>query len=66
MRVDYRALNKITARDNYPIPLIEDHLDRLEGKSILSLIDLRNGFHHVKVAEKTIALTSFVTNCYSV
>ncbi|XP_018406547.1 PREDICTED: uncharacterized protein LOC108782710, partial [Cyphomyrmex costatus] len=59
--VDYRELNKITVKDNFPTPLIDDHLDRLRGKSYFSSLDLRNGFHHVKVADESIKYTSFVT-----
>ncbi|XP_011859685.1 PREDICTED: uncharacterized protein LOC105557126 [Vollenhovia emeryi] len=59
--IDYRELNKITVRDNFPTPLIDDHLDRLRGKSYFSSLDLRNGFHHVKVADESVKYTSFVT-----
>lgn len=59
--VDYRELNKITVKDNFPTPLIDDHLDRLRGKSYFSSLDLRNGFHHVKVADGSVKYTSFVT-----
>lgn len=59
--VDYRELNKITIRDNFPTPLIDDHLDRLREKSYFSSLDLRNGFHHVRVAVESVKYTSFVT-----
>lgn len=59
--VDYRDLNKITVRDNFPTPLIDDHLDRLRDKSYFSSLDLRDGFHHVKVVDESIKYTSFVT-----
>jgi len=59
--VDYRELDKITIKDNFPTPLIDDHLNRLRGKKYFSSLDLRNGFHHVKVAETSIKYTSFVT-----
>lgn len=59
--VDYREINKITIKDNFPTPLIDDHLDRLKGKKIFSCLDLRNGFHHVKMAESSIKYTSFIT-----
>lgn len=45
MCVDYRALNKMTHRDNYPLPLIDDCLDYLERKKVFSIFDLKNGFH---------------------
>lgn len=59
--VDYRELNKITVKDNFPTPLIDDHLDRLKGKKYFTNLDLRNGFYHVKMAESSVKLTSFVT-----
>lgn len=59
--IDYRELNKITVKDNFPTPLIDDHLDRLRGKSYFSSLDLRNGFHHIKVADESVKYTSFVT-----
>lgn len=59
--IDYRELNKITVRDNFPTPLIDDQLDRLRDKRIFTLLDLRNGFHHVRMCEKSIPYTSFVT-----
>lgn len=59
--VDYRALNDITIKDNYPTPLIDDHLDMLKDKHYYSTLDLKNGFHHIKMAEDSIQYTSFVT-----
>jgi len=60
--IDYRELNKITIKDNFPTPLIEDQLDRLRDKQYFTSLDLRNGFHHVKVAESSIKFTAFVTS----
>jgi len=59
--VDYRELNKITVKDNFPAPLIDDQLDRLKGKKIFTSLDLKNGFHHVRMNETSIPYTSFVT-----
>ena len=59
--VDFRELNKITIKDNFPTPLIDDHLDRLKGKKFFSSLDLKNGFHHIKMSESSIKYTSFVT-----
>lgn len=61
MCVDYRALNKITARDNYPLPLIEDQIDSLHQKRYFTCLDLKDGFHHVRVAAGSVKYTSFVT-----
>lgn len=59
--VDYRALNAITVKENYPVPLIDDHLDLLKHKKYFTSLDLKNGFHHIKMAEDSIKYTSFVT-----
>ena len=61
MCVDYRPLNKITVRDNYPLPLIETCLEHLCGKRFFSLLDLKSGFHQVPMREESIPYTSFVT-----
>lgn len=45
MCVDYRTLNKLTVKDNFPLSSIEDCLQYLEGKKCFSLLDLRSGFH---------------------
>lgn len=61
MCVDFRALNRITIKDRYPLPLIDDHIDRL-GKSIFfSALDMASGFHQIKLDEESIPLTGFVT-----
>lgn len=59
--VDYRELNKNTVRENYPLPVIEDLLDRLHEKKYFTILDLRNGFHHVNVASESVKFTSFIT-----
>ncbi|XP_011165440.1 uncharacterized protein LOC105199865 [Solenopsis invicta] len=59
--VDYQILNKITARDNYPLPVIEDQINALHGKRFFTSLDLKDGFHHVFVAEDSIKYTAFIT-----
>ena len=59
--VDFRFLNKYLARDNYPIPLIEDQLNILYKKKYFSVLDLKDGFYHIRMAEDSIKYTSFVT-----
>lgn len=59
--VDYRALNKITVRDNFPLPLIETCMEYLGGNRYFSTLDLKNGFFHVKLDEDSKKYTSFVT-----
>ena len=61
MCVDYRTLNKMTLRDNYPIPLIDEQLDRLSGKQFFTKLNLKNGFYHVYVEDESVKYTSFVT-----
>lgn len=59
--LDFRGVNEITIKDNFPTPLIEDHLDRLRDKKYFSSLDLHHGFHHIRMAESSIKYTSFVT-----
>jgi len=61
MCIDFRALNAITTRDNFPLPLIEDQLNLLEGKKYFTTLDLKDGFFHIKMHEDSIKYTSFVT-----
>lgn len=59
--VDFRELNKITIRDNFPTELIDDNIDQLKNKKYFSVLDLKDGFHHVKMSEASVKYTSFVT-----
>lgn len=61
MCVDYRVLNKVTVRDNCPLPLIEDQLDVLAGKKYFTTLDLKDGFFHIQMHEDSVKYTSFVT-----
>lgn len=63
MCVDYRALNRITVKDRYPLPLIDDHIDRLGDKRVkrFSSLDMATGFHQIRVSESSIPKTAFVT-----
>ncbi|GFW87820.1 hypothetical protein TNCV_1359241 [Trichonephila clavipes] len=58
--VDYRRLNRKLVKDRFPLPLIEDVLDRLQGAKVYTTLDLKNGFFHVDVNEDCKHLTSFV------
>ena len=48
MCIDYRQLNKVTIRNKYPVPRINDLFDQLQGASVFSMIDLRSGYHQLK------------------
>ncbi|XP_011884081.1 PREDICTED: uncharacterized protein K02A2.6-like [Vollenhovia emeryi] len=58
--VDYRMLNKKIIKDRYPLPLIEDQLDKLQNAKKFSTLDLKNGFFHVKVNEQSRKFTAFI------
>ncbi|XP_073811783.1 uncharacterized protein [Musca autumnalis] len=57
--IDYRKINKVIVKDHFPLPLIEDQLDRLQDATVFSTIDLRNGFFHVPVNEESQQMKSF-------
>ncbi|KAI3701816.1 hypothetical protein L6452_27177 [Arctium lappa] len=61
MCVDYRELNKIIIKNIYPLPRIDDLFDQLQGASYFSIIDLRSGYHHLKVREEDVPKTTFRT-----
>lgn len=63
MCVDYRALNRITVRERYPLPLIDDHIDRLGDKSITrySSLDMATGFHQIMISPSSVHRTAFIT-----
>lgn len=60
--IDYRQLNNKIVKDEYPLPVIEDLIDRLVHAKVFSVLDLKNGFFHLKVSEESIKYTSFVTH----
>ncbi|XP_043498670.1 uncharacterized protein LOC122521973 [Polistes fuscatus] len=58
--VDYRKLNQKIVKDRYPLPLIEDQLDQLQGANYFSTLDLKNGFFHVSIEEESRKYTAFI------
>ncbi|GKC40339.1 putative reverse transcriptase domain-containing protein, partial [Tanacetum coccineum] len=59
--IDYRELNKLTIKNRYPLPRIDDLFDQLQGLSVYSKIDLRSGYHQLRIKEEDIPITAFKT-----
>jgi hypothetical protein len=61
MCVDYRSLNEVTIKNKYPLSRIEDLFDQMKGANVFSKIDLRSGYHQLKIRESDIPKMAFRT-----
>jgi hypothetical protein len=61
MCMDYRSLNKVTIKNKYPLHRIDDLFDQLKGACVFSKIDLRSGYHQLKIQASDIPKTTFIT-----
>jgi hypothetical protein len=59
--VDYWSLNEVTIKNKYPLPRIDDQFDQLRGACVFSKIDLRSGYHQLKIRARDMPKTAFTT-----
>jgi hypothetical protein len=65
MVIDYRALNKLTIKNRYPLPRIDDLFDQLAGSPVFSLLDLAQGYHQIRILQPVIIKFEYCTQIAS-